>query len=59
MPYKTPKGRLRENGARRVLELRAGGWTYDKISRELSLSLGTVYRICKGRTWGFLQEATP
>jgi hypothetical protein len=59
MPYKTPQGRLRETGARRVLELRAEHWTYEKIARELGVSLGTVFRICTGRTWQFLKEPAP
>jgi len=62
MGYKAPNGRLRESGVIRVLELRSAGgdlrgaWTYERIAREVGVSLGTVYRICKGRTWKHIRE---
>jgi hypothetical protein len=59
MPYKTPKGRLREAGALRVLELRREGKTYAEISQDLAVTIGTVFRICTGRTWAFLRDRVP
>lgn len=57
LAYKTPRGKLRESGARRILELRKTGRTYQQIAEEMRVSIGTVYNICKGRTWEFLEDA--
>jgi transposase len=58
---KTPNGRLREDGARAVLAARAEGKTYQAIAEQVGVSIGTVYNICKGRTWAWLSsvEAHP
>lgn len=55
---KTPNGRLREAGARAVLERRKDGKTYQEIATEIGISIGTVYNICTGRTWAWLREET-
>lgn len=53
---KTPAGRLREAGARRILAMRAQDPkpTYQQIAYELEVSIGTVFNVCKGRTWSWL-----
>jgi len=58
--FKTDAGRLREACVIRIHELRAAydeqgnplrpAKTYQEISAELGLSLGTVYSVCTGRT---------
>lgn len=53
---KTPKGRLREDGARAILERRKAGATYQAIAEEFAVSIGTVYNLCKGRTWAWLRD---
>jgi len=53
---KSPTGRLREHGARRIIELRRQGQTYQEIAATLSVSISTVYNVCKGRTWAFLNQ---
>lgn len=51
---KTPTGRLREEGARKIKELRGQGQTYQEIASTLAVSMTTVYNVCKGRTWSWL-----
>lgn len=53
---KTSAGRLRENGARLILQLRKDGRTYQEIAGQLAVSIGTVFNVCKGRTWSWLRE---
>jgi hypothetical protein len=55
---KTPSGRLREAGARKILELRAqpSPPTYHEIANMLGVSIGTVFNVTKGRTWGWLSK---
>lgn len=55
---KTPNGRLREDGARAILADRAAKLTYQEIATKHGVSIGTVYNIVKGRTWGWLAEET-
>lgn len=50
--YKTSKGRLREAGVHRIHDLVDGGMTYQKAAEEMGVSLGTVYNIRNGITWG-------
>lgn len=63
MTNKTHSGRLREDGVKKIHELRGeydatgvrvnskGEKTYQAIAEELRVSLGTVYNVCRGRTW--------
>ena len=55
MNIKTPNGRLREDGVREIRQRRAKGETYQKIATALGVSLGTVYNVCSGKTWGWLK----
>ena len=50
--YKLDNGRLREAGAVRVHEMLEEGRTHKEIARELEISIGTVYNIRKGYSWG-------
>ena len=52
---KTPAGRLREEAVREIRERRAKGDTYQKIANDYGVSLGTIYNVCKGKTWGWLK----
>lgn len=56
--FKSPSGRLREAGALHILELRAAKKTYQEIAAALDVSIGTVFNVCTGRTWGFLAKAS-
>lgn len=58
---KTPAGRLREAGAREILRLRSlehpetrEKFTYQQIAAKLGVSIGTVFNVCKARTWSWL-----
>lgn len=53
--YKSSKNRLREAGAHRVHELCESGMTYQQVAAELGVSMGTVYNIKNGITWGFVK----
>lgn len=56
--FKTPGGRLREAGAREILRRKALGGkanTYQRIAQDLDVSVGTVFNVVTGRTWGWLQ----
>lgn len=55
-PYKSPRGRLREEGARRILELRDAGRTLQSIATELGVSIGTVYNVVHGKTHTFIRD---
>lgn len=55
--YKTPAGRLKEAGAREILRLRTLSdpkMTYQQIAVKLEVSVGTVFNVCKARTWSWL-----
>ncbi len=57
---KTPGGRLREAGAREILRLRqtpksdGRKHTYQEVAALLGVSVGTVFSVCKARTWSWL-----
>lgn len=51
---KTPAGHLREDGVKRVRELRAQGKTYQEIADDLGISVNSVAKIVKGETWAWL-----
>lgn len=55
MSLKAPNGRLREDTVREIRNLRAAGQTYQAIAEKCGISIGTVYNICKGNTWGWLK----
>lgn len=55
--WKTPHGRLREAGAREILRLRAEGWTLDTIAKQLDVSVTTVFNVCHGLAWSWLQKS--
>lgn len=55
MSTKTPAGRLREEGVREIRERRAKGETYQSIATAMGVSIGTVYNVCTGKTWGWLK----
>ncbi len=48
-------GRLTEDGVREVRTRRAKGETYQSIANAMGVSVGTVYNIMKGKTWGQLK----
>jgi DNA-binding NarL/FixJ family response regulator len=50
---KTPS--QREIDAKKILELRRQGLTYQKIAEQIGCSIGTVFNVSKGRTWKSLQ----
>jgi len=54
--FKTKAGRLKEAGARKILELQKAKRTYQSIAQEMGVSIGTVFNVVKARTWGWLQE---
>lgn len=54
--YKAPNGRLREAGAHRIHELCENGNTYQQVAEVLEISIGTVYNVRTGKTWGFVKE---
>lgn len=56
--FKTPAGRLKEAGAREILRRKAlfgAENTYQRIAHDLGVSIGTVFNVVKGKTWGWLQ----
>ncbi len=54
--YKTPAGRLREAGAREILARRRAEPkpTYQQIAHDMKVSIGTVFNVCRARTWSWL-----
>lgn len=52
--WKTPAGRLTEEGVREIRRRREKGDTYQAIANGLGVTLGTVYNVCTSRTWGWL-----
>ena len=54
--WKTDKNRLREAGAIRIHELVESGMTYQATAAAVGVSMGTVYNVVHGITWGFLLE---
>jgi AcrR family transcriptional regulator len=55
--HKKPSGRLREAGVREIRERRKKGGpeaTYHAIANAMGVSIGTVYNIVTGKTWGWL-----
>lgn len=55
MSYKAPSGKLREDGVREVRRRRENKETYQQIANSMGVSIGTVYNVCKGKTWGWLK----
>ncbi len=55
MTEKKVSGRLTEDGVREVRTRRANGETYQVIAAAMGVSVGTVYNILKGKTWGKLK----
>lgn len=53
--FKTPAGRLKEEGAREILRRKAAGETYQHIAENLKVSIGTVFNVCKRNTWGWIE----
>lgn len=53
--HKTPAGRLTEAGVREIRRRRSNGDTYQAIANALGVTLGTVFNVCTGRTWGWLK----
>jgi DNA invertase Pin-like site-specific DNA recombinase len=53
---KAPNGRLREDTVRAIRARRGTvpATTYQAIAQEFGVSIGTVYNICTGKTWGWL-----
>lgn len=61
MSHKTPAGRLTEAGVRAMRKMRdekkddgAARHTYQAIANSFGVTLGTVFNVCTGRTWGWL-----
>lgn len=54
MSLKAPTGRLTEDGVRDIHRRRASGETYQAIANAVGVSIGTVYNVCTGKTWGWL-----
>lgn len=52
--YKTPAGRLTEEGVKEIRARRARKETYTQIALALDITTGTVYSVLKGRTWRWL-----
>ena len=46
--------RLTEAGVQEILRLRGEGKTYQQVASCLGITTGTVYNVCKGRTWKWL-----
>lgn len=51
------RAKLSEQTARRVLALRAEGWTHRQLAARFCLSRGTVGDLCRGRRWPHLRKA--
>lgn len=52
-----PGGRgLTEAGARKGLEMRRSGHTYQQIAAILGCSTGTVFNVCNGDSWAWLRS---
>ena len=47
--------RLPEEKAKKVLDLRSQGTSYQAIAAQVDCSISTVANICKGRTWAKLR----
>lgn len=61
MSHKTPAGRLTEAGVRAMRKMRdekkadgSAKHTYQAIASAFGVTLGTVFNVCTGRTWGWL-----
>ena len=39
----------------RIHELCESGRTYQEVAEEMKISIGTVYNVRTGRTWGFVK----
>ncbi len=62
-PGKAPSGKLRESTVHQIRAMRGDpkkpSMTYQKIAEEVGVSIGTIYNVVTGKTWGWLESLSP